>query len=132
MEKLGGQPCGVVDLGSDEYQITPTVFSAFLDALSDALARTNHAVLIALAENTLAAALGVEARIQGVWRSKPEGSSLNRLPQGESNRPFGPVQVSSQDSLAGFQTGAERFQPILDRAKVLEQAFSGGEPAPRL
>jgi hypothetical protein len=130
LEKLVDLPCGITDLGCDEYEVAPVVFTEFVAAVVNALGRTNHAVLVALTENVLAVALGLEARIMGVWRTVPEGlSGLN--PMNEPNVRVGPIQVSSQGGIDDFRTGAERLRPILERATVLERTFAGGEPAPR-
>jgi len=87
LERVAQRPCGVADVGADAYQIVPAASTAFLDALLDALGRTNHAVLLALVEHAAAVALGMKARIRGTWRTPPESVAEHPPPSVPSPPP---------------------------------------------
>ncbi|MEU8663704.1 DUF6086 family protein [Actinoplanes philippinensis] len=45
LEPYAERPCGVVDLGYDEYAVDPEVFAAFVDKLAGRYLASNHPIL---------------------------------------------------------------------------------------
>ncbi|WP_405407136.1 DUF6086 family protein [Streptomyces decoyicus] len=65
-----GLPSGIGPMKADEYQIDPTVFKAFVDALLAWHRRTSHAVMTLLSEGFVATVLVLaeRARIEVNWQ----------------------------------------------------------------
>ena len=97
---VAGNPCGVVDLGTDEYSVEPEVFTAFVNTLVTEYLASNHPIFKAMLGGWLPQAMVM------VQRSGRTAATLSS-----------PTQRSNE----AISLNVDAFHPDDDRRVLAEQ-----------
>ncbi|MER5407210.1 DUF6086 family protein [Streptomyces sp. NPDC002769] len=105
-----GLPSGIGPMESDECQIAPVAFKAFVDALSARHRRTTHAVMIALSEGFVSTVLVLARRadIEVAWNAS-ESAARDQLTDIQVPAPPVPDQETWAASLRQRSLELGRF-----------------------
>jgi hypothetical protein len=106
---LADRPCGVVDLGIDEYSVDPEVFAGFVDALVTKYLASNHTILKAMLAGYLPAAMVMVDR---------SGRSVAAL-----TAPIG-------RSMEAISLNVDAFDPAADRRTLTQAAETAARSMP--
>ncbi|MEU8820427.1 DUF6086 family protein [Actinoplanes sp. NPDC048796] len=102
-------PCGVVDLGVDEYAVDPAAFSRFVDALVRQYLSSNHAIFKEMLAGYLPPAVVMVER---------------------SGRTVAALTTPVERSAVAISLNVDAFDPAADRRELIQLATAASRSMP--